>query len=99
MIRHIVLFQLKGELSTSVKSEVMESFRQGILSLPEKIKSIVSIEVGINVNPDEAWDICLSGTFASMDDVRSYAVNPLHTAIAGELKRYLQNRSCVDYEF
>ena len=99
MIRHIVLFQLKGELSPSVKSEVIESFRKGILSLPEKIKSIVSIEVGTNVNPNESWDICLNGTFASIDDVLSYAVNPLHTAVAGELKPYVQNRSCVDYEF
>jgi len=98
MIRHIVLFQFRVELSETVKREARERFRKKILALPEKLSLIKEIEVGFNCNPDEKWDICLNGLFETMNDVKSYAIFPEHVAAGTELKQFLSGRSCVDYE-
>lgn len=54
--------------------------------------------MGLNINPDEQWDICLDSTFDSLDDVKAYAVHPDHVAAAGILKDAKDGRACVDYE-
>lgn len=98
MIRHIVLFQFREELSAASKQEARERFKKKILALPEKLSLIRSIEVGFNSNLDEKWDICLNGLFENIDDVKTYATFPEHVAAARELKQFLSGRSCVDYE-
>lgn len=99
MVRHIVLFQFQKDLPEAVKKEAAERFKKKILALPEKLSLIKSIEVGLNCNPDEKWDICLNSSFESLSDVRTYAAFPDHQAAATELKQFLSGRSCVDYEF
>ena len=99
MVRHIVLFQLKPELDECKKDEVKKDFKRGIEALTEVIPFIKKIEVGFNINSDEKWDICLNSEFSSLEDVRSYSVDPHHVKVAGALKLYLSGRSCVDYEF
>lgn len=98
MVKHIVLFKLKNELSAEVRMEVMNTFKQGIEALVGRIDVIRSIEVGFNCNTDETWHICLNSAFDDIDAVRTYAAHPLHQAVAGALKPYVEARSCVDYE-
>ena len=98
MVKHIVLFKLKKELSEEVRTEVMNSFKEGIENLKGRIEEIRCIEVGFNCNADEAWHICLNSTFDDMDALRTYATHPLHLAVAGVLKPHVEARSCVDYE-
>ncbi|MBQ5908754.1 MAG: Dabb family protein, partial [Bacteroidaceae bacterium] len=50
MVKHIVLFKLKNELSAETRTEVMNSFKQGIENLVGRIEEIRSIEVGFNCN-------------------------------------------------
>lgn len=98
MVKHIVLFQVDKNLPEEKRREEMRNFKEGIEKLPKIIECIRHIEVGFNVNPAEAWDICLNGDFDTMEDVVAYANDPRHKAVAGALKPYLTGRSCVDYE-
>ena len=99
MVKHIVLFKLKEELPATEKQAVMNQFKEAIEALPAKISVIRKIEVGLNVNPAEAWDIALYSEFDSLEDVKTYAVHPDHVA-AGKLFADVKlNRACVDYEF
>ena len=66
MVKHIVMFKLKESLSENEKVEIMNNFKSAIESLPEKIKFIKDIHVGLNINPSEKWDICLDSTFDSL---------------------------------
>ena len=99
MVRHIVLFQLKNQLSTNEKHELFVKFKTAIEALPQTIDLIRHIEVGCNINSNESWDICLVSEFDSLEDVRQYAVHPNHIAAAGIIKPHLSGRSCVDYNF
>ena len=98
MVKHIVLFKLKESLTSAEKADVMNRFKAAIEALPQKIDFIRDIRVGLNINPDEQWDICLDSTFDSLDDVKAYAVHHDHVAAAGILKDAKDGRACVDYE-
>jgi len=99
MVKHIVLFKLKETLSREEKLKVMNDFKAAIEALPAKIDFIRNIFVGLNVNPDEKWDICLDSEFDTLADVNAYVTHPDHVAAAGLLKDVKVDRACVDYEF
>ena len=99
MIKHIVLFKLKEEVSSTEKVEVMNKFKMSIEALPAIIPVIRKIEVGLNMNPLETWHIALYSEFDSLEDLKEYAAHPAHIEAAKLLANVKDERSCVDYEF
>ena len=99
MVKHIVLFKLKENLSPETKADAMNRFKSAIEALSPVIPSIRKIFVGLNVNPNEKWDICLESEFDTLADVKAYAIHPAHVAAASILKEVKQDRACCDYEF
>ncbi|MDE6351790.1 MAG: Dabb family protein [Muribaculaceae bacterium] len=97
MVKHIVTFKLTG--TPEERRQVAERFRDALLALPEQIEPLKSIEVGINENPAETWDVVLTAVVPTMADVAVYANHPAHVAAAGLLAGHKENRACVDYEF
>ena len=69
----------------------MNSFKAAIEALPAKISVIRKIEVGLNINPAEAWSIALYSEFDTLDDVKYYATHPDHVA-AGKAYRCCEMR-------
>lgn len=97
MVKHIVMFKLNGDAET--RRAVAESFRQALMALPSQIQCLQSMEVGINENPDEDWDVVLTAVVPTMADVAVYATHPAHVAAAALLKGHRHSRACVDYVF
>lgn len=97
MVNHIVAFKLHG--SAELRRKIAEEFKAALLSLPEKIECLKSMEVGINENPAEDWDVVLKAVVPTMKDVAVYAKHPAHVAAASILGPYKEARACVDYEF
>lgn len=98
MVKHIVLFKLKEELPQVEKQDVMNRFKAAIESLPSRIPVIRKIEVGLNINPKETWNIALYSEFDYLEDVALYAAHPDHVAAGKIIADAKENRSCVDYE-
>ena len=98
MVKHIVLFKLKENLSTEEKQAVIDKFKAAIEALPPVIPSIRKIFVGQNINADEKWDICLESEFDTLEDVKFYATHPDHVAAGKILAETKESRACVDYE-
>lgn len=98
MVKHIVIFKLKEELPQGEKLDVMNRFKVAIEELPAKIPFIRKIEVGLNMNPGETWNIALYSEFDSLDDVKAYAIHPEHVAAGKIIANAKENRACVDYE-
>jgi hypothetical protein len=97
MVKHIVSFKLTG--TADERRAVAEAFKAALLALPEQIDVLQSMEVGINENPVEDWDVVLTAIVPTMADVAVYAKHPAHVAAAGLLAGHKENRACVDYEF
>ena len=90
MVKHIVMFKLTGDAAT--RRAVAEKFAQALRDLPAQ-----SIEVGLNENPGEDWDVVLTAIVPTMADVEIYAKHPAHVAAAGLLAGHKELRACVDY--
>lgn len=97
MVKHIVTFKLTG--TDAERREVSAKFKAALEALPAQIDVLQSIEVGINQNPAESWDVVLTAIVPTMADVAIYARHPAHVAAAGLLAGHKDSRACVDYEF
>ena len=96
MVKHIVSFKLSG--SAEERHAVAEKFAEALMALPAQIDVLESMEVGINENPAEDWDVVLTAIVPTMADVEIYARHPAHVAAAGLLAGHTEARACVDYE-
>ena len=97
MVKHIVCFKLSG--SDEERREIALRFKNALMELPSKIDVLKSMEVGINENPSEDWDVVLTAVVGSRDDVEIYAKHPAHVAAASILAGHKESRACVDYYF
>lgn len=97
MVKHIVSFKLKGP--ESERLEAARRFKAALEALPERIEVLESMEVGLNGNPAEDWDVVLTAVVPSMADVETYARHPAHVAAAAIIAPFKEARACVDYNF
>lgn len=97
MVKHIVTFKLKGTKEERLAAAT--AFRDALMALPATIDVLRSMEVGINANEAETWDVVLTAVVDSMADVDVYAKHPAHVAAAQIIAPLKEARACVDYEF
>lgn len=97
MIRHIVLFKLQAFASETAKTNKLNEIKDAFDALPSQIDVIKNLEVGLNVNPAEAFDICLRVDVDSLETLDVYSKHPDHVAVGGILRPVVESRSCVDY--
>ena len=96
MIKHVVTFKFKG--TKEERKEVATKFAEALVQLPDDIPQLKSIEVGLNMNPAESWDLVLTATADSLEDVAIYSAHPAHQAAVAIIAPYKEARACVDYE-
>ena len=91
MVKHIVAFKLKGTAEERLEVAFVGKVKAG------QIEVLKSIEVGLNENPAESWDVVLTAVVEKMEDVAVYAKHPAHVAAAALLGDNKELRACVDY--
>ena len=66
---------------------------------PDIIRELKEIRVGLNMNPDEEWDLSLEVLTENRHDLEIYANHPAHQQIVKHLIAPLkEDRACVDYQ-
>lgn len=95
MVKHIVMFKLKG--GAEERRSVAQAFKNALMELPGKIDCLQKMEVGLNENPNEDWDVVLTAVVPTMADVDVYAKHPAHVAAAAIIGPHKEARACVDY--
>ncbi len=99
MVKHIILWTLKDELSAEEKEQVKQGIKEGLEGLAGKIPGMVDIKVNINGLASSNADLMLDSTFENEEALRGYAVHPDHVAVAdGKVRPYTKIRSCLDFE-
>ncbi len=95
MVKHVVTFKFKG--TPEERRECASKFAEALLALPDQIDELKSMEVGINENPAETWDLVLTATADTLEDVAKYSAHPAHVAAVQIIAPYKDSRACVDY--
>lgn len=100
MIKHIILWKLRSEMSASEKQEAAKAIKSGLESLQGQVPGLVDIHVQIDGILDSSnADIMLDSTLVSEEALKGYAVHPAHVAVAnGVVRPNTELRTCLDYE-
>ena len=101
MVKHIILWRLRAELSAEEKQAKALAIKHGLEGLLGQVPGLVDIHVQIDGRLDSSnMDIMLDSTLDSPESLRGYAVHPAHVAVAnGVVRPNTELRSCLDYEF
>ncbi len=101
MVRHVILWKLKEELSTEEKQAVKAGIKAGLEGLVGKVPGLVEATVNIDGRLDSSnCDVMLDSVLESPEALKTYAQHPEHLAVAnGKVRPYTVQRTCLDYEF
>ncbi|MDD6194750.1 MAG: Dabb family protein [Lachnospiraceae bacterium] len=99
MVKHVILWTLKEELSEEEKEAIKAGIKEGLEGLKGQIPGLLEIQVNTNGLASSNADLMLDSTFESDDALKGYAVHPAHVAVAdGKVRPYTASRVCLDYE-
>jgi len=98
MVKHIIIWNFKEELSESERKEAASKIKEGLEGLKGKIDGLEEIKVYANPFESSNGDIMLDSTFVSEDALKGYQTNPLHIEVATYVRSKVGERKCFDYE-
>ena len=99
MLKHIILWTLKPELTAEEKAAVSLNIKKQLEALDGKIEGLVSIKVRINELPTSNVDVMLDSTFDSPEALAGYACHPAHQEVANtKVRPFTVSRACLDFE-
>ena len=99
MLKHVILWQLKDELTAEEKNAVKKGIKEGLEGLAGKIPGLLEIKVQIDGLASSNADVMLDSSFSDEAALKAYAVHPDHVAVAdGKVRPYTKTRACLDYE-
>lgn len=100
MVKHIILWKLRSELSAEEKQAKAKAIKQGLEGLKGHVPGLVDIHVQIDGRLETSnADIMLDSTLESFEALKGYAVHPAHVAVAnGVVRPNTELRTCLDYE-
>ncbi len=99
MVKHIILWQLKDELSVEEKVQIKAGIKEGLEGLSGQIPGLVDIKVQVECLESSNAEVMLDSTFVDVEALKGYAVHPAHVEIANsKVRPYTKTRSCMDFE-
>ena len=99
MVKHMILWQLKDELSAEEKAVVKAGIKEGLESLAGKIPGLLEIKVQTEGLASSNADVMLDSSFEDEASLKGYAVHPEHVAVAdGKVRPYTKTRLCLDFK-
>ena len=82
MVKHIILWQLKDELSDEEKKNVMAGIKEGLEGLKGIVPGLIEIKVQTEKLASSNADVLLDSTLESEDALKGYALHPAHVKVA-----------------
>ena len=97
MVKHIILWTLKPELSEEEKKAVKAGIKAGLEGLVGKVPGLLDVKVHIDGRlASSNADVMLDSTLESEEALKGYAQHPEHVAVAnGKVRPYTVQRSCL----
>ena len=99
MVKHIIMWQLKDELTDEEKIIVKKGMKIGLEGLKGQIPGLLDIDVQIEGLATSNVDAMLNTTFSDQEALKVYAGHPKHVAVAdSKVRPFTKLRMCMDYE-
>ncbi|MBR5613774.1 MAG: Dabb family protein [Clostridia bacterium] len=98
MVKHIIIWNFKEELSADERAAAAEKIKSGLEGLMGQIDGLTEIKVFTNPFESSNGDLMLDSTFTSEDALKGYQVNPKHIEVATFVRSVVGSRKCFDFE-
>ncbi len=100
MVKHIILWKLREDLSAEEKISVKAGIKAGLEGLQGVVPGLLSIQVQTDgVLATSNADVMLDCTLESADALKGYAQHPAHVEVANtKVRPYTSVRTCLDFE-
>lgn len=99
MVKHIILWKLRSELSESEKIEVKKNAKEALEALVGKVPGLLFVQVNIEGLQSSNADMMLDTTLESEEALKNYQSHPDHVYVANTFVRpFTETRMCLDYE-
>ncbi len=100
MVKHIILWTLRPELTEEEKNTVKAGIKEGLEGLVGKVPGLLDVKVHIDGRlASSTADVMLDSTLESEAALKGYAQHPEHVAVANsKVRPYTAQRSCLDFE-
>ncbi|MDE5560844.1 MAG: Dabb family protein [Bacteroidaceae bacterium] len=100
MVKHIILWTLRPELSAEEKNNIKAGIKEGLEALVGVVPGLVEAKVHTEGRLDSSTaDIMLDSTLTDGGALKAYAVHPAHVEVAEKKVRpFVAQRVCLDFE-
>ena len=98
MVKHLILWKLKDELTAEEKQRIKQEIKTGLEGLLGKIPGLVEIKVQIEGLESSNADLMLDSVFTDEEALKGYSVHPAHVEVANtKVRPCTQIRLCLDF--
>ena len=99
MVKHVILWQLKDELTADEKASVKAGIKEGLESLLGIVPGLREIKVHTEGLASSNADVMLWSVFDSEASLKGYASHPAHVEVADtKVRPFTKTRLCLDFE-
>ncbi|MDO4649595.1 MAG: Dabb family protein [Eubacteriales bacterium] len=99
MVKHVILWQFKDEISEEKREELKKEIKAGLENLKGVVPGLLDIKIQIEGLASSNADLMLDSSFESAEALKGYSVHPAHVAVAdGSVRPNMKMRLCLDYE-
>lgn len=99
MVRHVILWTLKSELTEVEKENVKKAAKEHLEGLFGKVPTLRAVKVNIEPLPSSNCDMMLDTSFDDEEGLKAYAVHPCHVEVANTYVRpFTSARVCFDFK-
>ena len=99
MVKHIIIWKLRGELGAEEKRTVKAGIKSGLEGLKGRIPGLLDIRVRTEGLPSSNADVMLDSSFVDAASLKGYATHPEHVAVAdAKVRPFTKTRLCLDFE-
>ena len=99
MVKHIILWQLKDELSADEKKVIKAEMKEALEGLVGKIPGLLEVKVQTEGLASSNAEVMLDTSFTDEAALKVYATHPEHVAVAdGKVRPFTKTRLCLDFE-
>lgn len=95
MIRHVVLFKFRPEVSAETRADFVQTLRR----LADEVETVRALEVGVNFTESpRAHDVALIVDFDDREGLAAYIEHPRHQPVRARAAALCSTFPVVDYE-
>lgn len=98
MLKHIILWKLKENLSEEEKTKIKADIKANLEGLVGQIDGLVSMNIRVDYLDSSSADIMMDSTFESEEALKNYQKHPKHVHVADTYVRpNVEVRLSMDY--